>query len=95
MTTTMAAEPEQPTIPRVLHRLRRTYRQHGWTIWHGEATGQYWAAHTGSMVLLCGDSETELAEAISRFRPLPRPNTVPAPRRPPLHLPPRPRPRGA
>ncbi|GAA4920077.1 hypothetical protein [Streptomonospora salina] len=77
-----------------LARLRRTYRPHGWTVWHGKATGQYWAAHTRAMVLLCGESEADLAAAINRFVPIPHP-PVPAPRRPSLNLPRRPRPRRA
>nr|WP_236700665.1 hypothetical protein [Allosalinactinospora lopnorensis] len=75
--------------------MRRSYRRYGWTIWHGDTTGQYWAAHTGRMVLLSGDSDTELAEAINRFHPaLPR-ETGTARHWPARRLPPRPRPRTA
>lgn len=72
-----------------LSRLRATFRGRGWTFWHGGATGQYWAAHTGRMVLLSGDDSAELIGEIRKMAgktaprlnrpPVPR---VPAPRRP-------------
>mgnify|MGYP001270251700 CR=1 FL=1 len=77
MTTLLTAEPAHPTVTRTLHRLRHTYRPHGWTIWHGQSTGQYWAAHTHTMVLLSSTNETDLAHAIHRFGPAPRPATTP------------------
>lgn len=63
-----------------LARLRRAYRPLGWTLWYGKATGQYWAAHTRGMVLLCGDDAERLAAAIERFGRY-RSAAVPEPRR--------------
>lgn len=92
MTATLTATEPDAATRWELARLRRTYRPHGWTIWHGKSTGQYWAAHTRSMVLLSGDDEAGIAAAINRFARTVRP-VVPRQRRP--NLPPRPRPRGA
>ncbi len=79
MTRTLTAAGSTPAaIGRDLERLRRTYMSYGWTIWHGESTGQYWAAHTRSMVLLYGDTTTDLATAINRFeRAAQRPHIPP------------------
>ncbi|WP_444962767.1 hypothetical protein [Nocardiopsis sp. M1B1] len=81
-------------IPQELNRLRATYRKRGWTVWHGNSTGQYWAAHTGRMVMLSGDSARELAAEIEKVQPSRPVAKVPPPRRHSLWLlPPRPRPR--
>ncbi|MFV2197385.1 hypothetical protein [Nocardiopsis sp. LOL_012] len=99
----MAVEPRGTSTIQGLHRLRAAYRRRGWTVWHGNATGQYWAAHTGLMVLLSGDSAPKLAAQIERVQPggsMPTdPASPPTPaqarrRRAGLRLPPRPRPRG-
>ena len=52
-----------------LRRLQATYRKRGWSIWHGDSTGQYWAAHTGLMVLVSGDSAQALTNEIERIQP--------------------------
>ena len=86
---------------RPLDRLRAVYRRRGWTVWHGSATGQYWAAHTKEMVLLSGDSVQELEAGIERLEHNSRPvattfsHLVQARRTGALRLPPRPRPRGS
>lgn len=59
-----------------------TLRHQGWTVWFGRHTGQYWAAHTGRMRLLCADSPEELVGAVTAlattttartaFAPVPR-----------------------
>ena len=67
-------------VRRHLHRLRATYRRRGWTIWHGNSTSQYWAAHTGRMVLLSGNSAKALATEIERVQPSGHPARVPTPR---------------
>ncbi|GAA1464504.1 hypothetical protein GCM10009603_41620 [Nocardiopsis exhalans] len=72
-----------------LNRLRATFRGRGWTFWHGGATGQYWAAHTGRMLLLSGDDSAELigemrkvtGETAPRLHRVPVVR-VPAPRKP-------------
>ncbi|WP_067597197.1 hypothetical protein [Nocardiopsis listeri] len=64
-----------------LCRLRATFRKRGWTIWHGDSTGQYWAAHTGLMVLVSGDSAQTLTKEIERIQPSRYPAKVPTPRR--------------
>lgn len=84
-----------------LNRLRDGYRRRGWTVWHGSATGQYWAAHTKQMVLLSGESAQELEAQIERLEHSSRPtkitfsHLVQARRTGALRLPPRPRPRGS
>ncbi|WP_017583209.1 hypothetical protein [Nocardiopsis valliformis] len=77
------------SIRQELDRARATFRGRGWTFWHGGATGQYWAAHTGRMVLLSGNNSAELIEGIRKVTgdTAPRLNLapvvrVPAPRRP-------------
>ncbi|WP_231493841.1 hypothetical protein [Nocardiopsis sp. CNT312] len=80
-----------------MNRLRAAYRHRGWTVWHGDSTGQYWAAHTGRMVLLSGGSVWELAAEIEKVQPSRSAPAVPAQarrRRAGLRLPPRPKPRG-
>ena len=64
-----------------LRRLRATFQKRGWTIWHGDSTGQYWAAHTGRMVLVSGHSAQALTHQIERIQPSRQPSRVPAPRR--------------
>lgn len=64
-----------------LRRLRATFQKRGWTIWHGDSTGQYWAAHTGLMVLVSGHSAQALINQIERIQPSRQPFRVPAPRR--------------
>ncbi|GHD30856.1 hypothetical protein GCM10007147_32990 [Nocardiopsis kunsanensis] len=89
------------TPARQLDRLRAVYRRRGWTVWHGSATGQYWAAHTKQMVMLSGDSAQELEAKIERLEHSSRPagatfsHLVRARRTGALRLPPRPRPRGS
>ncbi|WP_238580813.1 hypothetical protein [Streptomonospora alba] len=85
------APEERAAAAHPLARLRRAYRPYGWTVWYGAATGQYWAAHTAAMVLVCGDGEAELAAAITRFRPNRPPSppaAVPARCRMPSRIPP-------
>ncbi len=60
-----------------LRRLRATYRRRGWTIWHGNSTNQYWAAHTGRMVLLSGESPQALTAEIERIQPSNHPTKAP------------------
>ncbi|WP_231640562.1 hypothetical protein [Nocardiopsis sp. NRRL B-16309] len=38
----------------------------GWTVWFGRHTGQYWAAHTGRMRLVCADTQEELRHVALR-----------------------------
>ncbi|MGW5877740.1 hypothetical protein ACWFMI_14490 [Nocardiopsis terrae] len=96
----MTLETVETSVTQEVNRLRATYRGRGWTVWHGNSTGQYWAAHTGSMVMLSGDSARELAAEIEKVQPS-RPVpvvTVPAQRQrwcKELKLPPRPKPRGS
>ncbi|MCY9782455.1 hypothetical protein KIK06_00950 [Nocardiopsis sp. EMB25] len=82
---TMTVEREITGLPVAweVHRLQSAYRRRGWTIWHGESTGQYWAAHTGRTVLVSGDSAEELVAEIERIQPRPHPSwrLVPRPRR--------------
>ncbi|MEV6818758.1 hypothetical protein AB0M72_08365 [Nocardiopsis dassonvillei] len=40
-------------------------RHHGWTVWFGQHTHQYWAAHTGRMRLVCADSPEELIRSVT------------------------------
>lgn len=40
-------------------------RRQGWTLWFGQHTRQYWAAHTGRMRLLCADTPEELLRAVT------------------------------
>ncbi|QUX27307.1 hypothetical protein KGD83_18530 [Nocardiopsis akebiae] len=40
-------------------------RDHGWTVWFGQRTRQYWAAHTGRMRLVCADSPEELIRSVA------------------------------
>lgn len=82
------------SIDQELSLLRLRFRGRGWTFWHGGSTGQYWAAHTGRMVLLSGDNAAELAGEIRRVTGEVEPRLhraplsgtrvprVPAPRRP-------------
>jgi hypothetical protein len=64
-----------------LRRLQATYRKRGWTIWHGNSTSQYWAAHTGRMVLLSGESPQALTAEIERIQPSNYPTQAPTPHR--------------
>lgn len=99
MSTMTPATPGAPTDPQ-LNRLRAVYRRRGWAIWHGNATGQYWAAHTKQMVLLSGDSAQELQARIERLEQSSRPakttfsHLVRARRTGAVRLSPRPKPRG-
>ncbi|MFC9085676.1 hypothetical protein [Nocardiopsis dassonvillei] len=65
----MTLETVEASVPQEVGRLRATYHKRGWTVWHGNATGQYWAAHTGRMVMLSGDTAQELAAEIERIQP--------------------------
>jgi len=101
MSTAENPTTSDPSGAHQLNRLRAVYRRRGWTVWHGNATGQYWAAHTGQMVLLSGDSAREVAAKIERLEQSSGPRAL-APSRPAQArrtggrlLPPRPRPRGA
>lgn len=97
MSAVMTLETVEASVPQEVGRLRATYRKRGWTVWHGNATGQYWAAHTGRMVMLSGDSARELAAEIEKVQPSRPVAAVPAQARrwhTELGLPPRPRPRG-
>ncbi|ADH65949.1 hypothetical protein HGB46_14925 [Nocardiopsis dassonvillei] len=69
MGAVMTLETVEASVPQEVGRLRATYRKRGWTVWHGNATGQYWAAHTGRMVMLSGDTAQELAAEIERTQP--------------------------
>ncbi|NKY99309.1 hypothetical protein [Nocardiopsis alborubida] len=40
-------------------------RHHGWTVWFGQRTRQYWAAHTGRMRLVCADTPEELIHSVA------------------------------
>ncbi|MEV2277991.1 hypothetical protein AB0I72_20630 [Nocardiopsis sp. NPDC049922] len=77
--TALTAPPENPGVSaaREVHRLQAAYRRRGWTVWHGRWTGQYWAAHTGRMILVCGDGVRDLVARIERVQPsgwsVPRP----------------------
>lgn len=96
MTVAPTLEAVETPVSQGIHRLRTTYRKHGWTVWHGKATGQYWAAHTGRMVMLSGDSAQQLAAEIEKIQPSKPSSKVPAARHHSLwRLPPRPRPRGS
>ena len=96
MTIAPALETVKTSVPQEIHRLRTTYRKRGWTVWHGKSTGQYWAAHTGRMVMLSGDSARQLAAEIEKIQPSRPPAKAPTPRHHSLwRLPPRPRPRGS
>lgn len=87
MNAVMTLERPTASVPEEVNRLRAIYRRRGWTVWHGNSTGQYWAAHTGRMVMLSGDRSQELAAEIERVQPSSRPPVkVSSPRR---------RPRGA
>ncbi|WP_435105343.1 hypothetical protein [Nocardiopsis synnemataformans] len=95
MSAVMTLESVEASIPQEVGRLRATYRKRGWTVWHGNSTGQYWAAHTGRMVMLSGDSAQELAAEIEKVQPSRPPAVVPPQRRShSWRLPSRPRPRG-
>ncbi|WP_033353640.1 hypothetical protein [Nocardiopsis xinjiangensis] len=86
---------------RPLDRLQAVYRRRGWTVWHGSATGQYWAAHTKQMVLLSGDSAQELEVKIERLEQSSRPTETTfahlarARRSGAVRLRPRPKPQGS
>lgn len=101
MSATMTMEPPRDSSIYQLNRLRAVYRQRGWTVWHGSATDQYWAAHTKQMVLLSGDSARDLEAKIERLEENSRPaatafsHMVQARRTGAVRLPPRPRPRGS
>ncbi|WP_040698429.1 hypothetical protein [Nocardiopsis kunsanensis] len=101
MSAPMTLETPGTSTALELNRLRDVYRRRGWTVWHGGATGQYWAAHTGQMVLLSGDSARELEGKIERLEHSSRPaattfsHLVQARRTGALRLPPRPKPRGS
>jgi hypothetical protein len=69
MSAVMTLETVEASVTQEVNRLRATYRRRGWTVWHGSSTGQYWAAHTGRMVMLSGDSARELAAEIEKVRP--------------------------
>ncbi len=69
MSAVMTLETVEASVPQEVGRLRATYRKRGWTVWHGNATGQYWAAHTGRMVMLSGDTARELAAEIEKTQP--------------------------
>lgn len=70
-------------------------------MWHGSATGQYWAAHTGQMVLLSGDDAQQLEARIERLEQSSKPvaktfgHLVRARRSGAVRLRPRPEPRGS
>lgn len=96
MTVALTLETLEAPVEQEVNRLRATYRWRGWTIWHGQATSQYWAAHTGRMVMLSGDSAQQLAAEIEKIQPSRPPAMVPSRRhRSSWRLPPRPRPRGS
>lgn len=63
-----------------LRRLRATFRKRGWTIRHGDSTGQYRAAHTGLMVLVNGSDPQTLSREIEHIQPSRSPSRVPTPR---------------
>lgn len=46
-------------------------RGRGWTVWFGRHTGQYWAAHTRSMRLICADTPEELTDAATSLSAAP------------------------
>lgn len=96
MNAVLTLEHSGTSITQEVNRLRATYRCRGWTVWHGDSTGQYWAAHTGRMVMLSSDSAEGLAEEIEKVQPSRPAAKVPPP---PWHslwrLPSRPRPRGS
>lgn len=95
MTVPLTLESPGASVAEELERLRATYRRRGWTVWHGNSTGQYWAAHTGRMVMLSGDSADALAVEIEKLQPSRPLAVVPMQRRSsPWRLPSRPRPRG-
>ncbi|MBB6120684.1 hypothetical protein [Nocardiopsis algeriensis] len=101
MSATMTTRAPKTSVTHQLHRLRAAYRHRGWTLWHGNATGQYWAAHTGQMVILSGDSAQELEARIECLEQSSRPSEttlarlVQARRTGALRLSPRPLPRGS
>lgn len=96
MSAATILDPMAASAVRDVNHLHAAYRQRGWTIWHGNATGQYWAAHTGSMMLLSGNSAQQLAVEIEKVQPSKPVTQAPPPRRySPWRLPPRPRPRGS
>lgn len=96
MSATLTLESVRASVTQEVDRLRATYRRRGWTVWHGKTTGQYWAAHTGRMVMLNGDSAQQLATQIEKIQPSRPPAKVPPPRHHSAwRLPPRPRPRGS
>ncbi|WP_231972513.1 hypothetical protein [Nocardiopsis alborubida] len=79
MSAVMTLETVEASVPQEVGRLRATYRKRGWTVWHGSATGQYWAAHTGRMVMLSGDTARDLAAEIEKTQPSRPLAAVPAP----------------
>lgn len=101
MSVTMRLENSGTSSALELNRLRAAYQRRGWTVWHGNATGQYWAAHTEQMVLLSGDSAQELEAKIERLEQSSRPtettfaHLVRARRSGAVRLRPRPKPRGS
>ncbi|MFE6387065.1 hypothetical protein [Nocardiopsis dassonvillei] len=40
-------------------------RHHSWTVWSGQHTHQYWAAHTGRMRLIRADTPEELIRSVA------------------------------
>lgn len=76
MSTAENLTASDPSEVHRLNRLRAVYRRRGWTVWRGNATGQYWAAHTGQMVLLSGDSAREVVVKIERLEQSSRPRAV-------------------
>lgn len=96
----MLKAPRVSITPQLNH-LRAMYRRRGWTVWHGNATGQYWAAHTKQMVILSGNGAHELQAKMEQLEQSSRPvattfsRLVQARRTGALRLSPRPRPRGS
>ena len=96
MTATATMDTTRVSVILETRRLQAAYRKRGWTIWHGDATGQFWAAHTGRMVLLSGDCTRQLADEIEKIQSGRPPTGIPRPRQASSwRLPPRPRPRGS
>ncbi|WP_152692084.1 hypothetical protein [Nocardiopsis sp. RV163] len=58
-------------------------RRHGWTVWFGRYTRQYWAAHTGHMRLVCADSPEELIRSVTAVTAAPGTSPFPGFRRSP------------
>jgi hypothetical protein len=49
-------------------------RHHGWAVWFGRRTRQYWAARTGRMRLVCADTPEELFRAVTAVTTAPVPS---------------------